>query len=362
MKLLDRYVIFETAQFLTLGTLAIVGIFFGTVEFKNIMDMLGQFAVPLQMVLTFNLLQLPTGLMYCLPAGLSVSIILVLIKMHRDSEMVALQAAGVSRARILLPFVILGVLTSLGSYAIGELIAPQSRYLSSRLLLVAMDNCTRPFPTRLSVEVRDENSTVRQTVVLGKGLDRTINGFLMFDLTQKEGIPLVWAQNARWDRGNWQLTTGRMFNLLLNNDAGVKGTFQRMTLPGSSTFRRAIESNNLDDLSMTTEKLKEQIAQYKREHSKDDPYLLLQYYRRFAHAANCLLMVLATFPVALLGRRENMGVAYVYCGLLTGGYFVLQAIFLALGENGRVDPLLCAWLPGVALCFIGLVIALAKRK
>jgi len=59
MSLLDRYIILEALQFLTIGTFSVVGIFFGTVEFKNILNMLGLFTVPVSTILTFNLLQLP---------------------------------------------------------------------------------------------------------------------------------------------------------------------------------------------------------------------------------------------------------------------------------------------------------------
>ena len=135
MTTLDRYVIFEALQFLTFGTLSVVGIFFATVEFKHILEMLGLFAVPVGTILTFNLLQLPTGVMYCLPAGILVSVILVLARMHDDSEIVALQAAGVSRLRIFKPLVTLGIACSIVSFAIGEHVAPRRGFFPRNCLI-----------------------------------------------------------------------------------------------------------------------------------------------------------------------------------------------------------------------------------
>ena len=300
--------------------------------------------------------------MYCLPAGILVSVMMVLARMHNDSEIVALQAAGVSRFRIIVPLVILGLLSAVASFVIGEQIAPQSRQLSSQLLLLAIDKTSRPFPGRMLVECKDEKENVRSFLMLGKGAERSIKGFLHFDLTQKEKVPVLWAETAEWNRGNWLLSNGRIFELLGPTDASVKCSFGKMTLPGTtSSFRKSIESGTNDDLSMTTSRLREEITKYRLAHHRDDPYLLLQYYRRYAHPANCLLLVLAAFPIALLRRRENVGFAFLYCGVLTGGYFVLQALSLAVGESGRLDPLICAWMPGVLLCSVGLCIAACKR-
>ncbi len=212
------------------------------------------------------------------------------------------------------------------------------------------------------VECKDERESVRSIMVLGNGAERTIKGFLMFDLTHKPKVPILWAENAQWQRGTWSLSKAKAFDLFCTEDAGVRGTFGNMTLPATAaSFRQSIESDSKDDLSMTTSRLREEIGKYRSAHHRDDPYLLLQYYRRYAHPVNCLLLVLAAFPVILLKRREGMKLTCLYCGVLTGGYFLLQALSLALGENGRVDPLACAWMPGMILCSVGILIAVCRR-
>mgnify|MGYP001367852233 FL=1 len=67
MKLYDRYIMLETLQVLAVGTFAILGIFYGTAEFKNVIDMMTASGLSLQTVMTIMALQLPTGMLYCLP-------------------------------------------------------------------------------------------------------------------------------------------------------------------------------------------------------------------------------------------------------------------------------------------------------
>ena len=80
MKLYDRYIMLETLQVLAVGTFAILGIFYGTAEFKNVIDMTTASGLSLQTVMTIMALQLPTGMVYCLPSGVVMAVMLVLIR------------------------------------------------------------------------------------------------------------------------------------------------------------------------------------------------------------------------------------------------------------------------------------------
>ncbi|MBZ0186816.1 MAG: LptF/LptG family permease, partial [Candidatus Obscuribacterales bacterium] len=109
MKLLDRYIICESLQFLIIGSIAILGIFFGTVEFQNCLKMMNNFGLPLNTVLSVTLLQVPTGINYCLPAGVLISSMLLIIRQHNDAEILALEVSGVKLQRIMAPFLAMGV-------------------------------------------------------------------------------------------------------------------------------------------------------------------------------------------------------------------------------------------------------------
>jgi lipopolysaccharide export LptBFGC system permease protein LptF len=100
MKLYDRYIMLETLQVLAVGTFAIIGIFYGTAEFKNVLDMTTASGLSLQTVLLIMVLQLPTGMVCCLPSGVVMAVMLVLIRSSRDCEVMALQLLGVPLLRV----------------------------------------------------------------------------------------------------------------------------------------------------------------------------------------------------------------------------------------------------------------------
>lgn len=360
MKLLDRHIISEFAQILTVGTLVIVGIFFGTVEFKYCLDLAADIGIPLVNVLTVMVLQLPTGIMFCLPAGVLLSVMYVLIRKHQDSEIVALQAAGVPFWRVMAPFMAVGVISSAAAFAIGEFVAPQARYLSTKLLLAGACASERPFPARSAVEFRDERDVARQLLVFGQGAGRTVNGFLVLDMTRPEFVTMVWSRWAEWKSGFWVLRAGRHFELL-NGDDGVKGKFGTMQLAGLSALWRSVDSAPKSNYDKTTAQLRAEIEKY-RKSGKPVPFSLpVQLYRRYSQPVSCLLLVLAAAPVAFVRKRRETGLAMVYGGVLVVSFFLLQQTCMALGENGRLAPLVAAWLPASLLCLFGLLVCAIRR-
>jgi len=357
-KPFDFFVLRECMQILTVGTLSIVGIFFGTVEFKRAIELMGDFGMAPLTVLQVMVLQIPTGATYCLPAGVVISTILVLIRMQRDSEILALQACGISFARIMRPFLIMGLVGSLAVYSISEFIAPQLRYISSKLLVIGICKSDRPFPNKWRVEMRNPKDEMTQLLVLGRGEGRIIHNFLMWDFTKPKTAQMVWADTAFWNDGAWDLRNGRIFELLKEDDHGVKGVFGHMTFGDAfAKMWEELEKGPMDKLDKTTAQIQAEIAQFEAKHEPVPGYLMVQLYRRFSQPLNCLLLVLAGAPVAFMQSRRKSTLALGYAGILIACFFALQQTCISFGEHGVISPLLAAWLPATFLCAVGLSLA-----
>lgn len=355
----DFFVLRECLQILTVGTLSIVGIFFGTVEFKRAIELMGDFGMAPLTVLQVMVLQIPTGATYCLPAGVVISTILVLIRMQRDSEILALQACGVSFARIMRPFLLMGLVGSLTVYGISEYVAPQLRYISSKLLIIGICKSDRPFPTRWRVELKNQREEMTQLLVLGRGQGRIIHNFVMWDFTKPKTVQMVWANRAVWNDGCWDLRDGRIFELLQKDDPGVKGVFGHMDFGnGFAQLWRDIESGPQSSLDKTTAQLEAEIKTFTAKNKPIPGNLLVQLYRRYSQPLNCLLLVLAGAPVAFMQSRRKSTLALGYAGVLIACFFALQQMCISFGEHGVIHPIVAAWLPATFLCIVGLSLAL----
>jgi len=78
--------------------------------------------VPLLIVLQILLLYIPAHMVMTFPIANLLAAQLTLGRLCRESELVAIEAGGVSLKRFLQPFLILAVLVSIGSYALHDFV------------------------------------------------------------------------------------------------------------------------------------------------------------------------------------------------------------------------------------------------
>ncbi len=380
MKLYDRYIMLETLQVLAVGTFAILGIFYGTAEFKNVIDMMTASGLSLQTVMTIMALQLPTGMVYCLPSGVVMAVMLVLIRSSRDCEVMALQLLGVPLLRVLAPFLVMGFVSSSAAFVISEYAAPQCRDLARRLFIIAANKAQRPFPERseLRLEEKSDDGRVLSTskiIELGKeqivAVDqgKKVSTLVCFDLTDKNVIKLVYAGSAQWLNCAWTLHDGRIFELFDSSQphqqtagSGVQMQFASMQLPFVVQSDKTIGMNFKTTLDKTTGELWGNIKLLQKASVAVPPYLLLQYHRRFSYPLSCFFLVLAAAPMVLFRKRKGADFSLIYGGFLIVSFFLLQEITTALAVNGRLDGTLAAYLPLMVLTASGFLLTITLRR
>jgi lipopolysaccharide export system permease protein len=75
-----------------------------------------------------------------------------------------------------------------------------------------------------------------------------------------------------------------------------------------------------------------------------------------------LIVSLAGAPLGLLARRSRSNLGLIYSAVVVFLYYVLQSSSGALGEAGRITPILAAWLPNIVIGILGLTILYNKAK
>lgn len=359
MKVFDRYVFVEFVSVLTVATIAIAGVFFGTVEFRKLMEYVSTFGVPFKTILLVDILQIPTLVMFALPAGVLAGAMILMIRQHHDSEIMVLQVSGVSLWRIMRPYLLIGLLATGLSFVIVE-IAPKARHLSAQLMLAGFAHSDRPFPAKLAVDFRDEKDRLLNLMIFGRAQGKATEGLVVLDFSRDKMVQLLWSSVAQWKDGSWTLQSGRAFELLLPDDDGVRGSFGTMTLNGVASAMDALAAMPSSSLDKSRKQITDEIEQWKKKGKAVPPELLIQYYRRFSQPLSCFLLVIAGSPIALIRKRRDAGFGLAYGGVVIVAYFLLLQICISLGANGRMDPVLAAWLPGTSLATLGLLLAIRR--
>jgi lipopolysaccharide export system permease protein len=354
MKVLDRYVLLEFAKVITISTLTILGIFFGTVEFKQVLEVMGKLGLPWDTLVLVDMLQLPLSILYCLPAAVVCAASMVWIRQHQSSELLALQMCGVSKSRILAPFVAIGIVAAAGTFVVGDFIAPKSRYLSQKLLLARINNSDRPFPGKQEIVLRDGRK-VHQWLIFGESNGNSTKPFVAFDFTSPDGPAIVYAGAALWKRGIWKLDSGVLCQLPTDGTKGLAYKFGHMEIGGLKPIARAVENAPKTIFDQTIGEMRVDIDRRIQAGKRVPPEMLIQLYRRFSQPLSCILLLFAAAPLTLFRKsRHATQSQFVYIGILVASFFLLQDLAYAMGENSRLAPMIAAFLPSALLCFGGL--------
>jgi lipopolysaccharide export system permease protein len=354
MKVLDRYVLTEFAQVITVATLAILGVFFGTVEFQHVLQVMAKLGVPGDTLFLVDMLQLPLSIVYCLPAAVVCAAAVVWIRQQQSNEILALQMCGVSKRRIFAPFIAIGLVAGLVGFWIGDTLAPNSRYLSQKLLLARINNSERPFPGRGDIRLGDEQK-LHQWLIFGDTVGNATQPFVAFDFSSPQGPLVMYSHSANWKKGVWQLSDGVLCELPWGNGKGLHYKFGNMEVGGLKPIARAIETAPKSMFDQTIAEMRADIEKKMRAGIRIEPETFIQLYRRYSQPLSCVLLLLAAAPLTLFRNSKfSAQTQYVYVGVLVASFFLLQDLTYALGENARIEPWMAAFLPSLALSCAGL--------
>jgi lipopolysaccharide export system permease protein len=104
---------------------------------------------------------------------------------------------------------------------------------------------------------------------------------------------------------------------------------------------------------MTSTQLKQMIDDKERKGEVVSPSLKIRYLRRFSQPLACLLLIFAALPLCVATPRRRSYWSLAYIGAVVAGFFITVQISLSLGDNGKIPPLLAAWLPGLMPVVVG---------
>lgn len=90
--------------------------------------------------------------------------------------------------------------------------------------------------------------------------------------------------------------------------------------------------------------------------------LLVRYYQKVAQPLACLIVALAGAPLGLMARRSRSNLGLIYSAVVVFLYYVLQSTSGAMGDAGRIPPMLAAWLPNICIGTLGMIILYFKAK
>jgi len=362
IKMLDRYIANEFWQPLLFGIGIVTGVWFGADQLKTIFNLIMKAGVPLNLALTILGLHLPEIIVMTIPIGVLLGTLLVFNRLSGDSEIIALRTSGVSFYRIMVAPLAFGIVTSIASFGINECIVPIANRTTKKLEFLALYKSELPTGTgQFTYMERGRDLSIERIFYIGYAQGKELQNVLILDFSRNKLVQIVSAASGLWNHGEWLLRKGRTYVLAGDSDITRILQFDQLKIPAVNNVQQALDTGRVTPKQMNMIELARHIDLLKAGNSCGND-LLVRFYQKFSQPLACLIVALAGAPLGLLARRSRSYIGLVYCAAIVFLYYVLQSSSGALGEAGRLDPLIAAWLPNITIGSLGLVILYFKSR
>lgn len=358
--ILTRYVLRELAPPTLLG--------FGFYTFIILMNQLFELAemiikqsLPFSIVLELLLLSLPHIVVLTIPMALLVGILIAIGRLSADSEIIAMQSAGLSPGAIYRPVFYFSVLVFLINLGLMTWVLPAgNKRLQERrveLLTSVIEKEIQPrvffdeYPDRvIYINDVDPATGLWRGVLISDTADPDQQRVIVADagrLSVTSGTRQVWLDLFESQTHVSSLLRPERYDLNRNEE-------QRLLLDDPATA--PVESRSLAK-SLEEMHLIELFARLKKAQAERDPldarFLKVEIHQRLAIPFACIAFGVLGLPLGVTNRRGGKSSGFS----LSIGIILLYYVLLNNGEDlarsGKLPPAIGMWLPNLVLLALG---------
>lgn len=348
MKILSNYLLKEIALNVLLIMVALIAMlsFF---DLMSELDSLGKGNYSFGKAVLFVTLKMPGHVYDVMPVAVLVGCMLSLGQLARHSELIILRVSGISIMSLTIQLLKVGLLFTLLTFLIGELITPVSEKVAQRMRIKATDSVIAQ-EFRSGLWVKDGNNFVNVQHV---SPDASLDNIFIYEFDENSKLVQTRnAKHARFDNDKWHLqgVTNTHF------DDAEKITTEHFI---SARWQSLIRPEILSVLLVLPEKMSAwnlySYIQHLRTNKQKTTRYEIAIWAKMIYPLACLVMVVLALPFSFLQQRAAGASTKIFFGLMLGvTYQILNRVFVHLGLLNNWPPLFSAIMPTLMFLIIGL--------
>ncbi len=354
MKTLDRYI----AREVILGSLIAVLVLLALLNFFTFADELGDMGegdYGLRQIFAYIALTSPRSFYELLPSAALVGSLVTLGGLANNRELMAMQAAGASRIRLIRAVLAGGLVLLAISVAVGELVAPPAERSAQTLKAMAQKKQVAS-RTKYGFWVRDGNVFINIREIQEQEKLGDIN---IYELDPKKGLVFAsHANRAIYDGRQWRLKRIRISRFGPNQVTSERKEFTEWSSVLAPDLLNAfvIRPENLSALELA------RYIDYLRENEQQSLSVEQAFWGHLVNPVVTLVMLLVAVPFVLTVRREvGMGQRIVVGVVIGLGFYLFDRMFNHFGLIYEMNPIFATTFPTV-LVLTGALVALARIR
>ena len=338
MRKLDWYIAREVIK----GSLIAVLVLLSLLSFFTFADDLGDMGkgnYGMRQIFSYLALTLPRNFYELLPSAALVGSLVTLGALANNRELVAMQAAGVSRGRIIGAVLMGGLILLVISISIGELVAPPAERAAQNLKSLSQNNQVTS-RSKYGFWVRDGDIFINIRKIQEQ---QSLGNISIYDIdSEKRLIKATHAKQAVYDGSQWRLKQLRIsrFERASVSAERVEYADWSSVLAPDLLNAFVIRPENLSALELF------RYAEYLNENGQASPIVEQALWGRFVNPFATLIMLLVAVPFVLTVRREvGMGQRIVIGVVIGLGFYLFDKMFNHLGLVYELNPIFAVTLP-----------------
>ena len=363
MKIIDRYVIRQMLPPILLGLLVFTFVLI-IPQIKEHAESFIAKGVSPGVVLTAMLLLVPQALALTIPMSLLLGLLIAFTRLSADREFVAMQACGLSLARLLRPVGTISLLCAGATFYVWAIVVPDS---NQRFREIAFNVVAQRAEYKIRSRVFFDDFPnlvlwVRDVPASGGGW----NGVFVSDTRNPSSPSIYLARHGRVsidrDRKRIELVLESGTHHTSNADGRDEvSQFESIwvTLDPGTVFRNAALERGPNELTIA--ELRARVADMERR--GESPHQeLITIHRKWSIPVACLVFGLIGIALGATNRRDGALGSFVLGLVVIFAYYIPMYLGPSLAKGKLVAPWFAAWLPNIVMGLGGIVLFAWRDK
>lgn len=353
MRILDRYIVREIFRHAFLGLVVFTFVLF-VPQLVRLMELLVRHSGSSGQIGKLFLFVFPGVLIFTIPMAVLTGVLLGLGRMSADSEIIALTALGVSRQRMLVP---VGVLALTGALLTGTLTLWLGPAAFRGLRGIEADLLASQASFQVQPRVFDERFP--KTVLYVNDISASgthWHGVFLAEAGQESGASLTLAEDAiviaeaKQGKLELHMRGGATHEVSRQDPDHYSVTdFGQSDLPIEVSGLVSVQERKLSNAERRTGDLLWDNSASWRE-------ARVEFQRRLAFPAACLVFALVAVPLGSQPRRGGRAAGTLLSVLLIAAYYSLSVMGAGMARSGKLSPWLGIWLANIVLTVLAIIL------
>lgn len=351
--IINRYILRQVHQgtLLTLLVLVSLSLFF---VFVGELEDVGKGYYSSLHAIEYVALLFPGKVVEFMPLAIMLGTILSLGSLASNSEIIAMQAAGVSVAGLLRAVIQAALVLAFLSFILADWVVPVSETSARQIRSSAISNTTA-IRGKKGLWIKDEASILNIRLLMPNGIARDLEIHTFDD--QGHLVSAIAADSAIPEGENWRLQKVR--ETRFDNQKISTRDFDELTYSGK------ISDNLLDALLIEPRQMSSTdlftYLEFLQQNNLNANVEQLTFWQKIFSPFAVIIMCILAVPFVLGSQRQGNAGQRLMMGILLGlSYVVAERLLTQVGSHLGFSPIVNAFLPG--LLFLLLAIYLIIRK